>query len=93
MRLLHQSLWFVGLTLENIGSGRVSYVEWSVTGSALDRALYYLTNLANPTSRTILSSAGDDGDVRLYKQCGSVWRPVGRFSTEQADDGDESVGH
>ncbi|KAG8903484.1 hypothetical protein FRB99_003227 [Tulasnella sp. 403] len=41
---------------------------------------------------TVLSSAGDDGKVRLFKQAyGTVWRPVGEFSTEQVDDGDEAM--
>ena len=36
---------------------------------------------------TILSSAGNDGRVRLWKAtAGNVWRPAGHISVEQAED-------
>ncbi len=36
--------------------------------------------------RTILSSAGNDGRVRLWKMTvGNVWRPAGHISVEQAE--------
>ncbi|OSC98162.1 WD40 repeat-like protein [Trametes coccinea BRFM310] len=36
---------------------------------------------------TILSSAGNDGRVRLWKMtAGNVWRPAGHISVEQADE-------
>ena len=36
---------------------------------------------------TILSSAGNDGRVRLWKAtAGSVWRSAGHISVEQAED-------
>ena len=36
--------------------------------------------------RTILSSSGNDGRVRLWKQTvGGVWRPAGQISVEQDD--------
>ncbi|KAG9020170.1 hypothetical protein FRB95_004984, partial [Tulasnella sp. JGI-2019a] len=41
---------------------------------------------------TILSSAGDDGQVRLFKQAyGSTWRGIGGFTTEQMDDSDDGI--
>lgn len=37
--------------------------------------------------RTILSSAGNDGRVRLWKMtAGNVWRPAGHISVEQAEE-------
>lgn len=37
--------------------------------------------------RTILSSAGNDGRVRLWKAtAGKVWRPAGHISVEQAEE-------
>lgn len=37
--------------------------------------------------RTVLSSAGNDGWVRLWKQTvGGVWRSAGTISVEQAED-------
>lgn len=36
---------------------------------------------------TILSSSGNDGRVRLWKQTmGNVWRPAGQISVEQAEE-------
>lgn len=41
----------------------------------------------NQLSRTILSSAGNDGRVRLWKMTvGNVWRPAGHISVEQAEE-------
>ena len=37
--------------------------------------------------RTILSSAGNDGRVRLWKAtAGNIWRPAGHISVEQAEE-------
>ena len=37
--------------------------------------------------RTVLSSAGNDGRVRLWKMtAGNVWRPAGHISVEQAEE-------
>lgn len=37
--------------------------------------------------RTVLSSAGNDGRVRLWKQTvGGVWRAAGTISVEQSDE-------
>ena len=39
------------------------------------------------TLRTVLSSAGNDGRVRLWKaSAGSVWRAAGHISVEQAEE-------
>ncbi|THH01159.1 hypothetical protein EW026_g1472 [Hermanssonia centrifuga] len=36
---------------------------------------------------TVLSSAGNDGRVRLWKAtAGNVWRPAGHISLEQAEE-------
>jgi nucleoporin SEH1 len=43
--------------------------------------------LLNPAFSTILSSAGNDGRVRLWKATvGNVWRPAGHISVEQAEE-------
>jgi hypothetical protein len=40
--------------------------------------------------RTILSSAGNDGRVRLWKATSrNVWRPAGSVGVEQAEEGTE----
>jgi hypothetical protein len=37
--------------------------------------------------RTVLSSAGNDGRVRLWKATiGNVWRPAGSIGVEQSED-------
>lgn len=37
--------------------------------------------------RTVLSSAGNDGRVRLWKMtAGNVWRPAGHISVEKAEE-------
>jgi nucleoporin SEH1 len=42
--------------------------------------------LKRPT-RTVLSSAGNDGRVRLWKATtGNIWRPAGHITVEQADE-------
>jgi nucleoporin SEH1 len=39
------------------------------------------------TYRTVLSSAGNDGRVRLWKQTvGGVWRAAGTISVEQSEE-------
>jgi nucleoporin SEH1 len=40
--------------------------------------------------RTVLSSAGNDGRVRLWKAAlgGSIWRPAGSIGVEQAEESD-----
>jgi nucleoporin SEH1 len=41
--------------------------------------------------RTVLSSAGNDGRVRLWKATvGNVWRPAGSIGVEQANPVEES---
>lgn len=40
--------------------------------------------------RTILSSAGNDGRIRLWKATvGNVWRPAGSLGVEQAQEDDQ----
>lgn len=46
-----------------------------------------LSSVADISNRTILSSAGNDGRVRLWKAtAGNVWRPAGHISVEQAEE-------
>jgi len=41
----------------------------------------------NKSTRTVLSSAGNDGRVRLWKATtGSIWRPAGYITVEQAEE-------
>jgi len=48
--------------------------------------LFLLTNI-HVLSSTVLSSAGNDGRVRLWKATvGNVWRSAGSLGVEQADD-------
>jgi len=44
-------------------------------------------------SRTVLSSSGNDGRVRLWKATmGNVWRAAGHISVEQAEEqGDTDI--
>ena len=38
-------------------------------------------------NRTVLSSSGNDGKIRLWKQTvGGVWRPAGQISVEQEEE-------
>ncbi|OSX63514.1 hypothetical protein POSPLADRAFT_1055569 [Postia placenta MAD-698-R-SB12] len=62
--------------------------EWSATivgefddhKSAIGRVEWNITG-------TVLSSAGNDGRIRLWKMtAGSVWRPAGHISVEQAEE-------
>lgn len=70
----------------------VGRVEWNVTGCVLSRWApgiadddWLLTRCV--CYRTVLSSAGNDGRVRLWKMtAGNVWRPAGHISVEQAEE-------
>ncbi len=44
--------------------------------------------------RTVLSSAGNDGRIRLWKATsgGSIWRPAGSIGVEQAEVEDKNQG-
>lgn len=47
---------------------------------------------AHPGFSTVLSSAGNDGRVRVWKAtAGGVWRPAGHISVEQADQPEQDV--
>jgi len=42
---------------------------------------------------TVLSSAGNDGRIRLWKATsGNVWRPAGSIGVEQAEEQDPYAG-
>lgn len=50
-------------------------------GSVSELTLYF---------STILSSAGNDGRIRLWKATvGNVWRPAGSLGVEQAQEDDQ----
>jgi hypothetical protein len=44
-------------------------------------------------TRTVLSSAGDDGRIRIWKSIGNAWRNVGSFTTYDGDaeDGEDGA--
>jgi nucleoporin SEH1 len=64
----------------------IGRVEWNITGCVLMSVSYH-ARTANYRSRTILSSAGNDGRIRLWKATsGSVWRPAGSIGVEQAEE-------
>lgn len=47
---------------------------------------FYDTN-AIMSNRTVLTSAGNDGKVRLWRSTyGNVWRPMGSLDVVQGDD-------
>ena len=70
----------------------VGRVEWNITGYvALSKVCEEGEGRGGLTTRverrTILSSAGNDGRVRLWKMtAGNVWRPAGHISVEQAEE-------
>lgn len=78
-----------------IGAGRsaVGRVEWNITGYVLRLRAGVCADGCLICS-TILSSAGSDGRVRLWKMTtGNVWRPSGHISVEQAEElGDVDMG-
>ncbi len=69
-------------------------MEWNITGCVRVRdtgygmvSLTYASGTWVCLCRTILSSAGNDGRVRLWKMtAGNVWRPAGHISVEQAEE-------
>ena len=64
----------------------VGRVEWNITGYEVLRVslLFFLLTLVYLES-TVLSSAGNDGRIRLWKAtAGNVWRPAGSVGVEQA---------
>lgn len=74
----------------------VGRVEWNITGY-VEFWLWGEVCWAGLTTarRTVLSSAGNDGRVRLWKMtAGNVWRPAGHISVEQAEEqqGDVDMG-
>jgi len=65
---------------------RVSKVDWNITGyvflSVVER------NITKQPGRTILTSSGADGTVRLWKaSMGGIWRPMGSISAKQGGSG------
>lgn len=47
----------------------------------------------HPCFRTVLSSAGNDGRIRLWKATsGNVWRPAGSVGVEQAQETEGAEG-
>ena len=63
----------------------VGRVEWNITG--YDRSIRSTLSVTDVHLSTVLSSAGNDGRVRLWKATiGSVWRPAGSIGVEQSED-------
>jgi hypothetical protein len=64
------------------GQGRVEYHRVGVSRSLCEK----FSLLIAPT-RTVLASAGNDGRIRLWKATtGSIWRPAGYITVEQAEE-------
>lgn len=65
----------------------VGRVEWNITGSFLAYFLMPDILILTIIYRTVLSSSGNDGKVRLWKQTvGGVWRTAGHISVEQEEE-------
>lgn len=65
----------------------VGRVEWNITGYVLSFPVPQRSLILERLYRTVLSSAGNDGRVRLWKAtAGNVWRPAGHIGVEQADE-------
>jgi nucleoporin SEH1 len=64
----------------------VGCVEWNITGFVFYPGI--ISRIVDTHSpRTVLSSAGNDGRVRLWKATiGNVWRPAGSIGVEQSED-------
>ena len=59
-------------------------MEWNITGYEVLRVLL-LFFVDFGIESTVLSSAGNDGRIRLWKAtAGNVWRPAGSVGVEQA---------
>ncbi|KAF9003288.1 WD40-repeat-containing domain protein [Cyathus striatus] len=94
----HVRIWKVKNPEENSDEENVAPAEpkeedgrWTATvvadfdhhKSAVGRVEWNITG-------TVLSSAGNDGRVRLWKATsGNVWRPAGSIGVEQAEEGEE----
>lgn len=79
------------------GRAPVGKVEWNITGYVtLFSSFLSLTNTSY--HRSVLSSVGNDGQVRLWKaMSGGAWRAAGTIGVEQADEkegrsGEEGAG-
>lgn len=60
---------------------RVRYIFTATSRSLLNHTLY----------RTVLSSAGNDGRIRLWKaSSGNIWRPAGSVGVEQTEEQSQS---
>ena len=64
-------------------------MDWNITGYVPRRRCIHE---ADGICRTVLSSAGNDGRVRLWKATmGNVWRPAGSIGVEQTEDSDANM--
>lgn len=62
-------------------------VEWNITGFVFRLRISSAAAINTNLFRTVLSSAGNDGRVRLWKATVSnVWRPAGSIGVEQSED-------
>jgi nucleoporin SEH1 len=68
----------------------VGRVEWNITGCVYVSVVIMMFELLIIYLRTILSSAGNDGRIRLWKATsGNVWRPAGSIGVEQAEENEQ----
>jgi nucleoporin SEH1 len=68
----------------------VGRVEWNITGWVYVSVVIMMFKLLIIYLRTILSSAGNDGRIRLWKATsGNVWRPAGSIGVEQAEENEQ----
>ena len=67
----------------------VGRVEWNITGFGFCLPFSSAATANTSQFRTVLSSAGNDGRVRLWKATiSNVWRPAGSIGVEQSEDTD-----
>lgn len=67
----------------------LQYPGWSGTpqGKYSTPHAFRISLLTYVVTRTVLASAGNDGRIRLWKATtGSIWRPAGYITVEQAEE-------
>jgi len=71
-----------------MGEGDSEETKWTATSVAdFDQHKSAVGRVEWNVTGTILSSAGNDGRVRLWKATtGNVWRPAGSVGVEQAEE-------
>ncbi|KAG8810462.1 hypothetical protein FRC17_002932, partial [Serendipita sp. 399] len=82
-------IWKVTPPNDDIRSGS----EWGVTlAGAFDEHQSAVTRVEWNVTGTVLSSAGNDGNIRLWKATyGGAWRSMGHIHTEHGDEGGDEM--